>query len=129
MAAPDFAATAADGANELLGTVAARIAGAANASNLARASPRDEVVDENPDSGENDENRDLKRIAEMPDTNDEKNERGHHDDADGRGSGGRSDADDGGIAIPAALGAIGFIAREPGGAMAERTGRCNHTKW
>ena len=36
MAALDFAATAADGANELLGTVAARIAGAANASNLAR---------------------------------------------------------------------------------------------
>jgi hypothetical protein len=61
--------------------------------------------------------------------NEEKSEGAHQEDADGRGSGGRSDADDGGIAIPAAIGAIGFIARETSGAMAERTGRCNHIKW
>ena len=81
------------------------------------------------DGGENGEDRDLIWIAEMPEMNHEKNEAAHQEDAERQNYQGAADVGEGHVAIPAATGAVGFIARESGGAMAERTGRCNHIKW
>ena len=93
------------------------------------ASARDNIVDENCDAREDGEDRDLVRIAEMPETNHEKSEAAHQEDAEGQKNQGATDIGEGRFAIPAAIGTIGFIAREAGGAMAARTGRCNHIKW
>jgi hypothetical protein len=65
----------------------------------------------------------------MPKVNHEKNEAARQEDADGDEIQAGADIDESRVAIPAAMGAIGFIARKPRGAMAERTGRCNHIKW
>ena len=65
----------------------------------------------------------------MPETNHEKCEAAHQEDADGQKKQGAADIGESRVAIPAAIGAIGLIARDSGGAMAERTGRCNHIKW
>ena len=65
----------------------------------------------------------------MPETNHEKCEAAHQEDADRQKKQGAADIGESGVAIPAAIGTIGLIARDLGGSVTERTGRCNHIKW